>query len=67
MPIRELIQEAARQSSGIIEPMPATPTFAGSERAEPFIGLHFGPEWFWDQNRPGAIEARRQMAEFHMR
>ena len=31
------------------------------------MNLNFGPEWFWDQNRPEAIEARRQAAEFHMR
>ena len=23
--------------------------------------LHYGPPWFWDQSRPEAIEARRQM------
>lgn len=26
---------------------------------------HYGPEWSWDQTRPEAIEARRQMAEAH--
>lgn len=26
---------------------------------------HYGPKWAWDQNRPEAIEARRQAAEFH--
>lgn len=24
---------------------------------------HYGPEWAWDQTRPEAIEARRQVAE----
>lgn len=29
------------------------------------MNLHYGPKWMWDQNRPEAIEARRQAAEFH--
>jgi hypothetical protein len=28
------------------------------------MNLHYGPEWFWDQTRPEALEALRQMKEF---
>jgi hypothetical protein len=28
---------------------------------------HYGPSWAWDLNRPEAIEARRQIAEFRIR
>jgi hypothetical protein len=28
------------------------------------MSLHYGPEWCWDQSRPEAIEARRQMELF---
>lgn len=26
-------------------------------------GVHYGPKWCWDQNRPEAIQARAQMEE----
>ncbi len=29
------------------------------------MSLHYGPKWCWNQNRPEAILARAQMAEFH--
>ena|SRR3984885_3951195 len=29
--------------------------------------MHYGPSWAWDFNRPEAIEARRQIADFRRR
>jgi hypothetical protein len=32
---------------------------------EAAMTMHYGPTWAWDQSRPEAIEAHRQVAEFH--
>src|SRR5271168_864821 len=29
------------------------------------MNLHYGPRWAWDQTRPEAISAHREMAESH--
>ena len=31
------------------------------------MSLHYGPEWMWDQNRPEAIEARREVEAAYRR
>src|SRR5271166_1912687 len=55
-----------RPKLGSLESVETADTSARSVSCAPHESNgHFGPEWFWDQNRPAAILARRQMAIDH--